>query len=215
MAHVIADSRFLVEDANVVRGDSHRFFKAPILYDIAFPDASLRPYLQLEMTFSENRIPANHCVIRSIISEIANGEPETKISCVSPVETAADKLSALTWRVLVRDRTAPNDDPTIVRHLHDLAALEPVIKEAPDEFTRISKDSLFQDRSRRGGEAIASLSDAARLGDALEKIRQDVLYRDEYEHFVMAMSYADDKERIHFDEALSSLERTISLYLNR
>ncbi len=215
LAHVIADSRFLVEDANVVRGDSHRFFKAPILYDIAFPDASLRPYLQLEMTFSENRIPANHCVIRSIISEIANGEPETKISCVSPVETAADKLSALTWRVLVRDRTAPNDDPTIVRHLHDLAALEPVIKEAPDEFTRISKDSLFQDRSRRGGEAIASLSDAARLGDALEKIRQDVLYRDEYEHFVMAMSYADDKERIHFDEALSSLERTISLYLNR
>jgi hypothetical protein len=44
--------------------------------------------------------------------------------CVDPVETAADKLSALAWRVCVRERGAPNDDPTIIRHLHDLAALE-------------------------------------------------------------------------------------------
>lgn len=215
LAHVIADGRFRVEDANVVRGDSHRFFKAPILYDIAFPDDSLRPYLQLEMTFSENRIPANHCVIRSIVSEIADAEPEAGISCISPIETAADKLSALTWRVLVRDRAAPNDDPTIVRHLHDLAALESVIGEAPDEFIKIAKDSLLQDRSRRGGEAISSLPDADRLGNALEKIKQDALYRDEYERFVMAMSYADDAERIHFNDAYAALARIVSLYLNQ
>jgi hypothetical protein len=40
-----------------------------------------------------------------------------------PVETAADKLSALAWRVHARDRASPEDDPTIIRHLHDLAAL--------------------------------------------------------------------------------------------
>jgi hypothetical protein len=42
--------------------------------------------------------------------------------CVDPVETADDKLSALAWRVPARDRTRADDDPTIIRHLHDLAA---------------------------------------------------------------------------------------------
>lgn len=212
LAHVIADDRFRVEDANVVRGDSHRFFKAPILYDIAFPDGSLRPYLQLEMTFSENRMPADHCVIRSIVSEVSDAEPEAGISCISPVETAADKLSALTWRVLVRDRSNPNDDPTIVRHLHDLAALEPVIVKSPHEFRKVSQDSMLQDRLRRGGEAISSLPDGDRLTGALEKMKQDSLYRDEYERFVTAMSYADDDDRIHFDDACSALERIVTVY---
>lgn len=215
LAHVTADGRFRVMDDNVTRGDSHRFFKAPILYDIAFPDNSLRPHLQLEMKFSQNRMPANHCVIRSIVSEFAGTKPEAGISCISSVETAADKLSALTWRVLVRDRADPNDDPTIVRHLHDLAALEAVIEKAPDEFIKIATDSLFQDRSSRGGEVISNLSDTDRLENALEKINQDDLYRDEYERFVMAMSYADDAHRIHFDDACSALERIIVLYLGR
>jgi len=52
---------------------------------------------------------------------MAQREPPEVASfpCVDAVETAADKLSALAWRVLVRDRTSPNDDPTIIRHLHD------------------------------------------------------------------------------------------------
>ena len=47
--------------------------------------------------------------------------------CVHPVETAADKLSALSWRARSRDRSRANDDPTIIRHLHDLAADPPSI----------------------------------------------------------------------------------------
>ena len=50
---------------------------------------------------------------------------------MDPVETAADKLSALAWRVLARDRTRAGDDPTIIRHLHDLAALERHVVSAP------------------------------------------------------------------------------------
>jgi hypothetical protein len=42
---------------------------------------------------------------------------------VDPIETASDKLCALAWRVCTRDRSAHDDDPTIIRHLHDLAAL--------------------------------------------------------------------------------------------
>ena len=40
------------------------------------------------------------------------------------VESAADKLSALAWRILDRVRGGPYDDPSVVRHIHDLAILK-------------------------------------------------------------------------------------------
>ncbi|HKJ97998.1 MAG TPA: hypothetical protein VJ959_03685 [Desulfotignum sp.] len=52
---------------------------------------------------------------------------ELKIGCVSVIETAGDKLSALTWRILVRDKADEKDDPTMIRHLHDLVALGKMI----------------------------------------------------------------------------------------
>jgi predicted nucleotidyltransferase component of viral defense system len=213
LAHVVADGRFQVDDAKLLRGDNNRFFKAPILYPVAFPDNALRPYLQLEMTFTESDAPINPCPIHSIVSNIAGVAPETSIFCISPLKTAADKLSALTWRVLVRDRTAPTDDPTIIRHLHDLAALEPLIENAADDFIQLARHSLLQDRTRRGGEAITTLSDSERLTRALKLIREDSLYSEEYARFVTAMSYADDADRIDFITAYAAFSRIVNLYL--
>lgn len=214
LAYVVADGRFEIDDNDVLRGDSHRFFKAPIRYTVAFPDAALRPYLQLEMTFTENKATINHCSIRSIIADVAGTEAETSMSCISPIETAANKLSALTWRVLARDRTAAHDDPTMIRHLHDLAALETLIAKAADNFVLIAKHALEQDRTRRVGDAIATLPDSERLAQALAQIKEDTLYNQEYSNFVTTMSYADDADRIDFTGALAALDRIVALYLS-
>ena len=207
LSHVVADNRFKIADGSVMRGDSNRFFKAPVRYAIGFPHASLRPHLQLEMTFSESRLAPITCPIRSIIAEVANAEPETQMPCISPIETAADKLSALTWRVLVRDRAAQNDDPTLVRHLHDLAALWHDIKGNREVFIECSHLSLEKDRVRRGGEAIAALSIPERLERAIQTIAEDDQYRAEYERFVQNMSYADEDRRTSFDSALERLRQ--------
>lgn len=199
-------------DGEVKRGDSHRFFKAPILYPIGFKGPALRPHLQLEMTFIEPRIPAEMRPIRSMIAQVANEPPETEILCISPLETAADKLSALSWRVVVRDRTHATDDPTLIRHLHDLAVLEPLITENPAAFLPVAAISMDRDRAHRGGEIIAGLPNPERLKQALHLLRQDAQYKAEYEQFVMAMSYADEGEKIHFEHACDALERIIALY---
>jgi hypothetical protein len=69
--------------------------------------------------------------IRSLIAVAAQEPPEVAaFRCIDIVETTADKLSALAWRVRVRRRGEPKDDPTIIRHLHDLAALEPALESA-------------------------------------------------------------------------------------
>ena len=79
------------------------------------------------MSFEAPALPAVARPIRSLIAAAQSQPPEVpSYPCVDPVETAADKLSALAWRDLVRDRSSAKDDPTIIRHLHDLAADPPV-----------------------------------------------------------------------------------------
>ncbi|MDD3029249.1 MAG: nucleotidyl transferase AbiEii/AbiGii toxin family protein [Alphaproteobacteria bacterium] len=208
---IVAEAGFEIDPDGIQRGDSHRFFKAPIQYHRVFENTVLRPYLQLEMTFSGlNRVPEDR-PIQSIVSKVMKEDPETVFTCVSPIETAGDKLSALTWRVLVRDRKSPKDDPTLIRHLHDLASLAPIIMEQKRDFMKSAITSLEQDRTRRGGEAIEALTSQDRLTEALRVLRQDDLYRKEYEQFVDNMSYADEGQRMSFDASLLSLDGIINL----
>ena len=207
-----ADERFSIDEDDVQRGDSHRFFKIPIQYTRVFAGSFLRPYLQLEMTFIEFNQPAERRGIRSIASEVMKTDPELEIDCVSAIQTAGDKLSALTWRILVRNRADEKDDPTVIRHLHDLAALENTITDAPDDFVVSAKGSLERDNDRRGGDIIANMSIPDRLSNALKILREDGLYQKEYTQFVDSMSYADEDERIGFEKAVQSLARIINVY---
>lgn len=113
-------------------GNASRFFSADVAYGAQFAGGQrLRPHIRIEMS---SRAPALAPAARPIRSLIAAAQRQraevASFPCVDPVETAADKLSALAWRVRARDRSRPDDDPTIVRHLHDLAALEPAVSSA-------------------------------------------------------------------------------------
>jgi hypothetical protein len=107
-------------------GNESRYFSAALAYGGEFgPGQGLRPHIRVEMTFEAPALPAVARPIRSLIAAAQRQPPEVpSYPCVDPVETAAEKLSALAWRVSARDRSRPKDDPTIIRHLHDLAALE-------------------------------------------------------------------------------------------
>lgn len=168
VAAIQSDEPFSIDEEGIMRGDSHRFFKIPIQYNRAFEGSFLRPHLQLEMTFMELKRPAKRLSIGSMVSEVMRTEPELEIDCVSAIETAGDKLSALTWRILVRNRADDKDDPTTIRHLHDLAALENMITDAPDDFMSSTRGSLEQDKSRRGGDVITEMSVTDRLANALK-----------------------------------------------
>lgn len=212
LSAISAEDSFKINEESVLRGDNHRFFKVPIQYSRIFDGASLRPYLQLEMTFSDLNLPAQERPISSILSEVARQAPELRINCVSPLETAGDKLSAFTWRILVRNRSDAKDDPTVIRHLHDIAALEQKILDSQKAFIQTAQISLEHDRTRRGGKVIENLSASERLSKALDMLQKDPLYRKEYARFVDSMSYADEKERINFDRALLGFEKLIAMF---
>jgi hypothetical protein len=94
-------------------GNKSSFFAADFAYESEFdPAPGLRPHLRIEMTFRTPALPPVERPIRSLVAQAQGHEPELPaFACVDPVETAADKLSALAWRVCGRNRDARRRRP--------------------------------------------------------------------------------------------------------
>lgn len=196
-----------VDKENVKSGNSSRFFKMQVLYPQVLPPSdSIRNHIQLEVTFEEPTLPPENRPLTSFVALAKGEEPEVQsIPCVSPVETAADKLSALTWRVLDRDRTQPNDDATLVRHLHDLAALTETVQDS-SQFEELALNSIEKDTARSKTTGSEILSPADRLESMLEILKSDPLYKDEFSKFVIDLSYAPKETQPIFENSLNALD---------
>jgi predicted nucleotidyltransferase component of viral defense system len=186
-------------------------FRCLVSYTNSFKHTSaLRPDIQLDINFLPIALSAEKRPLQSFVSQALKQPPEAAaMDCVTPVETAADKLSALTWRVLTRDRASAKDDPTIIRHLHDLAALEQLALKSAD-FAPLLASVLEADIKRGKPPAdIAALGGQGRMKAALKQLKDDKAYTGEYEQFVSGMSYAREGETPSFPEALKALQRLI------
>jgi predicted nucleotidyltransferase component of viral defense system len=193
------------------RADENHFFSADLFYPNLFETSpGLRPHIRVEMTLRAPALPPIARSIASLISAAQREPPEVAaFLCVDPVETAADKLSALTWRVLARRRGSDGDDATIIRHLHDLAALKDTIA-ASGEFSRLALKAMSADTGR-GGDATTTSEPAALFAGMLERLSTDRLWVGEYENYVDSVSFARPNEQLGFDTALASVRDLVGL----
>lgn len=197
------------DESRLKRGGN--FFKFPLSYPASTAQhTSLRPNLEIEFSFTQPRLSPICKPVSSFISDYLGQEPETDILCLSPIETGADKLSALTWRILKRDRAQKDDDPTIIRHLHDLCALSKLLLNNVECFMETAHQSFSVDQNTHHRKTDTSFYQS--VSEALEQLNSDPLYREEYNQFAYAMSYAKDDQQILFDQALNSLERVANLF---
>lgn len=135
----------LFDESDIAKASN--YIKFPLSYEEKqFEHASLRAGLQVEFSFTQPRLEPEVREIKSFVSQFTNDPAETKILCLSPVETASDKLSALTWRVLKRDRSDKNDDPAMIRHLHDLCALKKTVDGNKELFLETAESSFEEDQ---------------------------------------------------------------------
>jgi len=186
------------------------YFKFQLQYQRVFDaPGGLRPHLQVEFSYTQPKGNTETRSVQSFAAEFSGGMPEAEISCLLPLETAADKLCALTWRVIKRDRAHESDDPALIRHLHDLGALHPSILSEKERFAETARVAYEIDMQFGPRKLDHDLPTAAR--EALEILREDAEYADEYQQFVMNMSYAKTDEVIEFNEALDRLDELISL----
>jgi len=204
-------SELSLNDDGIHTHNEGRFFNCQIAYQPNFaPVTALRPHIKLEVTFKPPALPVQEKPLLSFIAQAMGQPPEVAaIACVSPVETAADKLSALTWRVLSRQRGNQQDDSTFIRHLHDLTALENFIT-ASEDFPNLVVTLLEEDAGRDKGLNLSAIPPIERLLLMLQCLESDTVYANEYERFVIGMSYAAENERSSFSQALDTVRQIIS-----
>jgi hypothetical protein len=182
-------TQFRPEDVKWKSRDENHYFSFEIDYPSAVgPSAALRPHILIEFTVASLSLPPLKRSVSSFIGELTKTGPEIAVvSCIDPVENAADKISALVWRVPDRVRKPEDDDPDLARHIHDLAALQPLAL-AHTEFKRLAIYMIQQDDDRC--KKITGLSLEKKLQLLIEILESDTEYRNEYTRFVQGMSYA-------------------------
>lgn len=187
--------------------DENQYFSFEIEYpSVADPSNALRPHLQIEFTATTLSLPPLMRPVSSFIAELTRTGPEIlTVTCIDPVENAADKLSALLWRVPDRVRVPEDDDPDLARHIHDLAALQPYAT-AHSEFRRLAIEMIRQDDDRCAIITGLPLKEKTRI--LLDMLGKDGEYRMEYTRFVQGMSYAAGGVPT-YEEALAKLKALI------
>ncbi len=199
------DGLTVIEDEMKITDESN-FFSFEIKYDKSFEsESNLRKNIKAEFKFENLILPFETRNIESMLHQYINDDV-VNINCINVVEVAANKFSALLWRSYIKDRSKPlhtkANDPTIMRHLHDISALESEIK--TEKFVELSKGFYLKDKSR------AAVNDCNFLDFAnlvYEKISSDKLFKEEYSNFVETMCYS--KEKITFENAMKSFKSII------
>jgi predicted nucleotidyltransferase component of viral defense system len=198
------------ENSQMSRNNS-LFFSAQLIYPQIFaPNDALRPELKVEFTFQNPQLPPTIRQLHTMVDQLAENSFDTPIPCIRPEETGSDKFSALTWRVLTRDRTRENDDPALVRHLHDLHALNRICTQDRNGFMSRVIESYDNDKQRGKLEDFDTIVLAGQT--AFEMMRDDTIYAAEYSLFVDSMSYARENEKISFNMALESFESLVTIF---
>jgi hypothetical protein len=209
----ILQADFDVDENQITARNGNRFIAIELNYPTLFGRANaLRPHILLELTVSDLSLPAVNLPVSSFINEIAKRLPEVKgIACIDPVENAADKLSAITWRIPDRKRGTVNDDPDIVRHIHDLAILSDRVINHPD-FSTMVRSAI--DRDDKRSETITGLTITQKLTKMLSMLSSDAEYSTEYERFVNGMSYAPSGSILSFERAVERVSQLVHVIDN-
>jgi predicted nucleotidyltransferase component of viral defense system len=204
---------FEIKEEQITARNGNKFIAIEINYPTFFTRAdTLRPHILLELTVSELLLPTVYLPVSSIINQVSKKESEIKnIACINPVENAADKLSAITWRIADRVRGSKNDSPDIVRHIHDLAILKDLAV-SNKLFSELVKLALERDKNR--SELIKDLSVNEKLLNMIRIISSDSEYPKEYKKFVNAMSYASSDSIPTFKAAVESVTELAKIVIN-
>jgi hypothetical protein len=203
----------LVDDPLV--GNESQFFAADLAYPSHFaPGQGLRPHLRVEMSFHAPALQPINRPLQSLMAKAQKQPPEiSSFPCVDPIETAADKLSALGWRVCTRKRGTQGDDPAIIRHLYDLAALESRTEGVP-EFAALVRQIAEKDAGRGGGGAPQAPDE--RFTAMIDHLHHDKEWEKEFDTFVLQVSFAGPGEEILFADAFAATQRLVaSVYKNQ
>lgn len=194
---------------NVKKEDQSRRVILSLTYPHGFlMNQSLRSHLKLELVFRPVLLPIQKKDVNSLLgcysSDFSNKFP---ISCINPIETAAEKCSALLWRTVYTD--TKDFDPTLMRHLYDLASLKNILVENNTVFKTLLAKIYAEDGEKwKGKYTFVSLPEVIENFEKL--VTTHTQFKKAYEQFVQNMCYNSFAEELSFKQALKDLKIILS-----
>ncbi len=192
----------LFKDITVKKEDqSHRAILT-LTYPHVFEQAqSLRPHIKVELIFSPVTLETQIKSVQSLADQfLHNANGVFDVVCISPIETAAEKLSALLWRTLYSKQ---DFDPTLLRHLYDLASLKKLLIANQPRFKDLLQ-KIYQDDQAKWQHQYHFET----LPKAIQQLHQELAsqpkYKKAYQSFVENMCY--DTNALSFESALGILK---------
>lgn len=207
----LRDGGFQIEENKIQARNENRFIAIDMNYESSFTRPnSLRPHIQIEMTVKTTQLPPVDLSVSSFVAELTKKAAEVeRISCMDPAENAADKLSALAWRVLGRVHDDLEGNPTVVRHIYDLAMLQDVALNHT-QFPNMITTCMEHDESRlRSNSKFVGLSMQEKFKLMLSKLDSDTEYAREYDRFVKGVLYSATDLAPDFALAVEAIKRLV------
>jgi len=165
--------------------------------------ASLRPEILLELTYSNVRLPTVMKPVASFVSEAHKRPSEIDaIECTCLAESAAEKLIALTRRIAMEAAgVAPAVDATLIRHVYDLHMLKDKIDTA--QVIPLAAKVALSDGQMAKNRHPAYLSHMTRETlNAVAILNNTPVHRENYQKFMDEMVYG---EKPSFDQAMQTV----------
>lgn len=188
---------------HVIAKHEGAYTKYCLPYDPIATGSGLRPHIQIEMSVWPLRRPSVDLAVSSFVAEAKGQKPELpKTACSSVLETAAEKLSALTWRAGSEFAGRRKErDFTLVRHIYDLHMTRDQYNAG--DLAALAVDVIKADAVERGDKFPAWKAQPLRVAiETIAKIAADEEFADNYAKFLDDMVYGDKPD---FKTAMASL----------
>ncbi|HEV7371803.1 nucleotidyl transferase AbiEii/AbiGii toxin family protein [Arenibaculum sp.] len=208
-----------IDEDRTERRNGNRMFTLYVPFTPSFSHSTLRTDVKMEVTLEGPWLPAKSAPVGSFVGRFQGAPPEVAaITCVDPVETAADKLAALSWRVfehrnLPDTATPPGKarDRSLVRHVHDLCALEHSVVD-DERFKPLLIDLFDRDGQRGKDTRDERPTDPSELAKRMCEVLLAPPFPDDYRQFVRNVVYGHPIP--DYENAIDALRR-LATYLTQ
>jgi predicted nucleotidyltransferase component of viral defense system len=195
---------FTVEAQHTTVQHNDTYVRYDLPYDpIMKGEGVLRPEIKIEISAFPTRRPLTERPVISFVAEASGAQAEVPgIACVSLVEIAAEKFVALTRRSGEAFASQQALDPTLPRHVYDLARLAGHYD--AEDAAELALDTMKDDASTRGDDFPAYQADP--LGETLKAVDTMAAHREfsaQYSSLMETMVYG---EKPSFDAAMGAVQ---------
>lgn len=190
-----------------------KYMRADLQYNSVFAmHTILRPNILVEFTFGELRLPTDSRPVCSLIEEtlnLASLHDKCSISIISCTETAVEKWVGLTRQIIAIKRGYYHEDPNLIRHVYDLAA---IFKNnlIDQHFYALAFPVMQNDAAQFKNQHPEYADDpCAEINKTMQLLKEDPIWADRYKNFITNMVFNTNTQPNYLDsiillEAISS-----------